>query len=65
LQSPSLLCKLLALKADDEGVSREYLVKKIYKTVSQMKNQLTNDQLLLVEQFVDYIKKFHSRNFKK
>jgi len=53
----SLLCKLLALKANDEGIAPESLVAAIYQAVAQMKDQLTADQLLLVNQWVDYYKK--------
>nr|WCC90914.1 hypothetical protein [Desulfobacteraceae bacterium] len=63
IQSKSLLCKLLALKANDKGVDPKLLVKDIYQTVSQMKDHLTNDQLLLVEQFVSFYKKISDETF--
>jgi len=57
LNKHSLLCKLLALKANDEGMAPETLVYEIYQAVAQMKDQLTADQLLLVKQWVDFYKK--------
>ena len=59
IQKESLLCKLLALKANDKGTDPEVLVRGIYQTVSQMKDQLPRDILLLIEQFVSFYKKRH------
>jgi hypothetical protein len=53
----SLMCKLLALKADDSGTDPEELIREIYKAVAGMRERLTNEQLLLVEQWVDAYKK--------
>ena len=52
IQKHSLLCKLLALKADDTDADREALIREIYQTVSRMDDELTNEQKLLVEQWV-------------
>jgi ABC-type branched-subunit amino acid transport system ATPase component len=46
--------KILALKANDKGTDPEALVRDIYKAVSQMKDQLPRDILLLIEQFVSF-----------
>lgn len=53
----SLLCKLLALKANDKGADPEKLVYEIYLAADKMKDQLTNEQMLLVEQWVNAYKK--------
>ncbi len=58
-----LICKLLALKANDRGTDPEVLVRDIYQTVSKMKDQLTNEQLLLIEQFVSFYKKIPQQIF--
>ncbi len=50
----SLLCKLLALKADDDGTDPESLMYGIYRAVAQMKDELSNDRLLLVNQWTDF-----------
>ncbi len=54
----SLLCKLLALKADDRGSDPEELIREIYRAASEMREILTNDQLLLLEQWADAYKKY-------
>ena len=53
----SLMCKLLALKANDKDTNPKELVYEILKTVSDMQNQLTDDIKLLVLQWVDLYKK--------
>jgi hypothetical protein len=63
IQKESLLCKLLALKANDKNTDPEALVRKIYQAVSQMKNQLPRDILLLIEQFVSFYKKISQETF--
>jgi hypothetical protein len=65
IQKKSLLCKLLALKADDTDISPEDIIRDIYQTVYEMKDSLTDDQLLLVEQFVDYYRKIPQQTFSK
>jgi hypothetical protein len=57
IRKHSLLCKLLSLKADDEGADRESLIYEIYRAVAQMKDELGNDRLLLVNQWTDFYKK--------
>jgi len=57
IQKKSLLCKLIALKADDKGISREDMIRDIYRTVHEMRDQLSDDKLLLIDQFVNYYKK--------
>ena len=57
IEKHSLLCKLLALKADDRGTDPEELVYKIYQAVSEQKDRLNEDQLLLAEQWVGAYKK--------
>jgi len=61
----SLLCKLLALKANDEGTAPETLVYEIYQAAAKMKDQLTADQLLLITQWVDFYKKVPEPVLKK
>ncbi|KPA13758.1 hypothetical protein MHK_006033 [Candidatus Magnetomorum sp. HK-1] len=63
IQKQSLLCMLLALKANDKGLDRESLIRDIYQKAAKMKQQLTNDQLLLIEQFVDFYKKIPQETF--
>jgi len=41
-----LLCKLLALKANDIDIAPEDLVRQIYQAVSEMKESLSRDKLL-------------------
>jgi hypothetical protein len=53
MKKHSLLCKLLALKADDRGVDREELIKEIYRDVVNMKEELNNDRKLLIAQWID------------
>jgi len=52
-QKHSLMCKLLALKADDRETDRGKLVAGIYHTAEQMGDALDNDKKLLIEQWVD------------
>ena len=65
IQKESLLCKLFALKANDKGTDPEALVRDIYKAVSQMKDQLPRDILLLIEQFVSFYKKISQEKFER
>jgi hypothetical protein len=65
IKKHSLLCKLLALKANDKDTDPEQLVYEVYQAVAAMKNQLTHDQLLLINQWVDYYKKIPNPTFKK
>jgi uncharacterized protein (DUF2164 family) len=50
----SLLCKLLALKANDEGTDPKQLVYEIYQATARMKAQLSSEQLLLITQWVNF-----------
>jgi hypothetical protein len=63
IQKQSLLCKLLALKANDKDTNPEKLVRQIYQSVSKMKNSLSKDKLLLIEQFVSFYKKIPQKTF--
>jgi len=65
IQKESLLCKLFSLKANDKGTDPEALVRDIYKAVSQMKDQLPRDILLLIEQFVSFYKKISQEKFER
>lgn len=65
IKKHSLLCKLLALKANDKGTDPEQLVYDIYQTVAKMREQLTADQLLLIQQWVDYYKKISAQTYEK
>jgi hypothetical protein len=53
IQKHSLMCKLLALKADDRETDRGKLVAGIYNTAEQMGDALDNDKKLLIEQWVN------------
>ncbi len=57
IRKHSLLCKLLALKADDAGADPESLIYEIYQAVADMKDQLDPDRLLLIHQWTDFYKK--------
>jgi len=57
IRKHSLLCKLLALKADDTGTDPESLLHEIYQAVAQMKDELDHDRLLLIHQWTDFYKK--------
>ncbi len=57
IKKHSLLCKLLALKANDEGMNPEQIILELYQTVSKLEKGLTNEQLLLIEQWVRAYKK--------
>ncbi|ETR68735.1 MAG: hypothetical protein OMM_10220, partial [Candidatus Magnetoglobus multicellularis str. Araruama] len=63
IKKESLLCKLLALKANDKDIDPESLVREIYQTVSQIKDKLPRDILLLIEQFVSFYKKISQETF--
>ena len=52
-QKHSLMCKLLALKADDRETDRGKLVAGIYHMAEQMGDALDNDKKLLIEQWVN------------
>jgi hypothetical protein len=49
----SLMCKLLALKADDRNTDHETLVYEIYSTAESMADLIDNDKKLLIEQWVN------------
>jgi predicted transposase/invertase (TIGR01784 family) len=61
----SLMCKLLALKANDRKTDPEELVYEIYRAVALMKNKLTNEQLLLIDQWVSFYKKVPEQKLEK
>ncbi len=61
IKKHSMLCKLLALKANDKGMDPERLIREIYRTASEMKHLLTDEQLLLIEQWVNAYKKVSDR----
>jgi predicted transposase/invertase (TIGR01784 family) len=65
IKKHSLMCKLLALKADDRQTDPEELVYEIYRAAAQMKEQLTNEQLLLIEQWVNFYKKVSEKRLDK
>ena len=52
IKKRSLLCKLLALKADDRDADPEELIIAIYRAAEEMKDMLTDDQLLLIRRWV-------------
>ncbi|RKZ54294.1 MAG: hypothetical protein DRR16_10820 [Candidatus Parabeggiatoa sp. nov. 3] len=57
IKKHSLMCKLLTLKADDRQTDPDELVSEIYRTAAAMKDELTNEQLLLIDQWVNFYKK--------
>ncbi|MEZ4529137.1 MAG: hypothetical protein R2941_24760 [Desulfobacterales bacterium] len=61
----SLLCKLLALKADDRDADPEQLVYEIYRAGAERMEHLDNDQLLLLEQWVSFYKKVSDQQAEK
>ncbi|EDN69030.1 conserved hypothetical protein [Beggiatoa sp. PS] len=65
IQKHSLMCKLLALKADDRQTDPEKLVYEIYRAAALMKEQLTNEQLLLIDQWVSFYKKVSEKRLDK
>ncbi len=65
IKKHSLMCKLLALKANDKDTNNESLVYEIYKTASSMTDQLDNDKKLLLEQWVQAYKKTSAESVKK
>ena len=54
IKQRSLLLKLLALKANDDGCRREELIRDIYRAVREQDKALTDEQKILVERFVEY-----------
>ncbi|SEH06263.1 RpnC/YadD family protein [Candidatus Venteria ishoeyi] len=65
IKQHSLLCKLLALKANDTGSNPETLIYEIYQAVDQLKGKLEDDRLLLINQWVDSYKKIPVQRFKQ
>jgi hypothetical protein len=65
IKKQSLMCRLLSLKADDSGVDSEALVYEIYKLAANMGNELSNDQKLLTEQWVQAYKKVPEKSVEK
>ncbi len=63
IQKHSLLCKLLSLKADDRDADPEDLVREIYRAADEMKDELTNEQLLLLNQWVSFYRKISDEKF--
>ncbi len=65
IRKQSMLCKLLALKADDRGTDPEELIIAIYHAAAAMKEELNNDQLLLIDKWVYKYKKIPDRRIDK
>jgi hypothetical protein len=59
------MCKLLALKAGDSDVGSKALIYEIYKYVEDTKNELTNEEKLLAEQWVQAYKKVPKKTVEK
>ncbi len=57
IKTHSLLCKMLALKADDRDADPEALVYEMYRAAAEMKKTLTTEQLLLLDQWIKAYKK--------
>jgi len=65
IRKHSLMCKLLALKANDKGTDPEELIREIYRAAARMKAEVTNDQLLLIGQWVSFYKKIPDQTVEK
>ena len=65
IKEHSLMCKLLALKAGDSDVGSKALIYEIYKYVEDTKNELTNEEKLLAEQWVQAYKKVPKKSVEK
>lgn len=65
MQKHSLLCRLLALKADDKNIQPEQLIRAVYEAVTAFKPDLTRDQLLLINQWLDFYKKVPPQAFQQ
>ncbi len=65
IRKHSLLCKLLTLKADDRKTNPDELVYEIYRAAAAMKDELTNEQLLLIDQWVSFYKKVSEQRLDK
>jgi len=65
IKKHSLMCKLLALKADDKKTNPDELVYEIYRAAAALKNELTNEQLLLIDQWVSFYKKVSEQRLDK
>ncbi len=57
LKKRSLLCKLLALNADDKDIDAEKAIYEIYRAMAMAESVLTNDQKLLIERWIQTYKK--------
>ncbi|MDJ0837935.1 MAG: hypothetical protein QNK37_15580 [Acidobacteriota bacterium] len=60
----TLFSCLLALKADDEGISREELVKQVYEAADRMGDRLTNDHQFLIHFFTRQYGKLPEKQLK-
>ena len=65
IRKHSLMCKLLTLKADDRKTDPDELVYEIYRAAAGMKDKLTNEQLLLIDQWVSFYKKVSEQSLLK
>ena len=65
IKEHSLMCKLLALKAGGSDVGSKALIYEIYKYLEDMKNELTNEEKLLAEQWVQAYKKVPKKTVEK
>ncbi|MBF0412364.1 MAG: hypothetical protein HQK70_06605 [Desulfamplus sp.] len=59
------MCKLLALKADDRGIEREYIIREIYNAAATMGENLDNEKKLLIEQWVSAYKELPEETVQK
>ena len=65
IKKHSLMCKLLALKADDRETDREALVYEIYGAAESMAELMNNDRKLLIEQWVSAYSKIPYKSVEK
>jgi predicted transposase/invertase (TIGR01784 family) len=65
IKKHSLMCKLLTLKADDRKTNPDELVYEIYRAAAAMKGELTNEQLLLIDQWISFYKKVSEQRLDK
>jgi flagellar biosynthesis/type III secretory pathway protein FliH len=54
IKKHSLMCKLLALKADDKGTDRKELIGAILKSIADMEYEMNDHIKLLVLQWIDF-----------
>ena len=65
IRKHTMLCKLLALQANEQDTQPEQLIYEIYQAAAAMQARLTNEQLLLIEQWASFYKKIPEQRFQE